>query len=94
MKPYELTIVLPGKTTAAKKKDSVERIEKIVAASGGKITGTEEWGVKDLAYKIKKEEAGLFISFDLELAASNVKNIADKLKTEENIIRHLLVVKE
>ncbi len=94
MKSYELTIVMPGKTTAAKKKDQLERVEKIVEASGGKVVKTDEWGVKDLAYPIKKEEAGLFIGFEIELTAASVKSVADKIKTEENIIRHILIAKD
>lgn len=94
MKSYELTVVMAGKTTAAKKKDAVERIEKIVAASKGKVTKSDDWGVKDLAYKIKKQDEGLFLYFELELPALNVKNVSEKVKLEDGIIRHLMIAKD
>lgn len=92
MRNYELTIVLPGKTTAAKKKDVIEKIEKIVTVSGGKITKTDDWGKKELAYKIEKNEEGLFLYFELEMPSSGVKNIKDKMKLEDDILRYLIIV--
>lgn len=92
MRNYELTIVLPGKTTAAKKKDVIEKMEKIVTASGGKVTKTDDWGKKELAYKIEKNEEGLFLYFELEMPSSGVKNIKDKMKLEDDILRYLIIV--
>ena len=94
MRNYLLTIVLSGKATAAKKKDVLEKIEKIVKVNKGKVTLSEDWGVKDLAYKIKKNDMGLFLHFELELPASSVKAISDKVRLEDDIIRHLMVVND
>jgi small subunit ribosomal protein S6 len=94
MQNYELTIVLPGKVTPAKKKDVIARVEKIVKSVSGKITASDDWGVKDLAYTIKKNVAGAYIYFDLELPASTVAGVSEKVKLEDDIIRHLLVRKE
>jgi small subunit ribosomal protein S6 len=94
MKNYELTLVLPGKATAAKKKAVVERVEKLVKVSDGKVTSSEDWGEKDLAYKIKKHDSGIYLYFDLELSPLAVKNISDKVKLDDDIIRYLLVSSE
>lgn len=91
MEKYELTIVLPGKATTAKKKDAALRVEKIVKAAGGKIVKEEDWGVKELAYAIKKNTAGAYLYFDLELPRSGVAGVNEKIKLEDGIIRHLLV---
>jgi small subunit ribosomal protein S6 len=91
MSKYELTLVLDGKATAAKKKSVVETIEKIVKALGGKVGRMEDWGVKDLAYKIDKSTTGVYLHFLLEMDGTAVKQLMLKLKTEEGIIRHLLI---
>jgi small subunit ribosomal protein S6 len=92
MKNYELTVVLPGKSTAASKKDVVERIGAMVKANKGKVAETEDWGKKELAYDIDKNKEGVFLHFVLELPTEVVKNISEKVKLEDDIIRHLLVV--
>lgn len=94
MEAYELTVVLPGKITAAKKKDAIARIEKIVNTLGGRITESNDWGIKDLAYTIKKNDAGVFFYSDLKLPKNAVAGLNEKLKLEDDIIRHLLVKKD
>lgn len=94
MQKYELTVVLDGKASSAKKKAVGESIEKIITVSKGKIGKAEEWGVKDLAYKIKKSTSGLFLNFVIELETEGAKNLIAKLRTNEDIIRYLLVRKD
>jgi len=94
MQKYELTVVLPGKTTAAKKKNAVSRIEKIVETLGGKIIKSEDWGEKELAYKIAKNTSGVYLYFELEITKKAISGLNDKIKLEDGIIRHLLVRKE
>ncbi|MCX7928323.1 MAG: 30S ribosomal protein S6 [Patescibacteria group bacterium] len=91
MGQYELTVVLPGKSSSAKKKVVQERIEKLIKLLSGKINSFLDWGEIPLAYKIKKHTEGVFLHFVVELESKNVKSLSDKLKTEEDIIRILLV---
>ncbi len=93
MRKYELTLVLDGKATSAKKKSVQEFIEKVVKTIKGKVGKIEEWGKKDLAYKIDKSTSGEFLTFPLELDVQSLKGIFLKLKSEEDIIRYLLVRK-
>lgn len=93
MNNYEVTLVLEGKTTAAKKKSLLESLEKTVNLLKGKIGKVEDWGVKELFHKIKKNSQGLFLNCNIEIPASSVKQLDLKLKTEDNIIRYLIVKK-
>ena len=93
MNTYELTLVLPQNTTAAKKKAVGDTIDKIVKMNKGEVKKTEDWGEKDLAYPIEKNTAGTFMHFELELETQSVKALSDKLRMEEGIIRNLLVRK-
>lgn len=88
---YELTVVLPGKATAAKRKKAKETIGKLVKTLKGKVGKADDWGKKDLSYEIKKNNSGFFLHFVLELDGQEVKNLEQKLNLEEGIIRHLIV---
>jgi small subunit ribosomal protein S6 len=88
---YELTIILPGSATAAKKKSVSEKLKKLITASKGKIGKMEDWGKKELSYKIAKNDSGIFLHFPLELEAEVAKNLDTKLNLEEDIIRYLLI---
>ena len=94
MNKYELTLVLDGKAGAPKKKKIIETLEKVLALFKGKITESKDWGVKDLAYKIGKSITGLYLFFELELDPSAVKALNDKLRTDPDLIRFLLINKD
>jgi small subunit ribosomal protein S6 len=88
---YELTLVLDGKSGAAKKKKVTETLEKVLAIFKGVIKESKEWGVKELAYKIGKSETGLYLFFTIELDPAGVKALNDKLRTDPDLIRFLLI---
>lgn len=91
MKNYELTLVLDGKTSSAKKKATQETIEKIVTTLKGKVAKFEDWGNKDLAFQIGKSTSGIFLHFKLELDGTAAKQLIVKLRSEEEVLRSLLV---
>jgi len=91
MRNYELTLVLDGKATTAKKKTQQESIEKIVNTLKGKVVKFEDWGLKDLASPIGKNTSGNFLHFKLELESKSAKQLTIKLRSEETVLRHLLI---
>ncbi len=94
MNSYELTVVLPGKVTTAKKKAVREKTEKMVKTLKGKVGKVEDWGEIELAYEINESSSGIYLHFPLELEAAVAKNINEKLKLEGDIIRYLLIRKD
>jgi ribosomal protein S6 len=94
MNKYELTLVLDGKSGAAKKKKVTESLEKVLKIFKGAIKNSKEWGIKELAYKIGKSETGLFLFFDLEMDPKGAKSLNDKLRTDADIIRYLVINKD
>lgn len=91
---YELTIVLDGKTGASKKKKLEEALGAILKLFGGEIKDSKDLGVKDLAYQIGKSETGLYLFWEIEIEPKGVKALNDKLRTNADIMRYLIVKKE
>lgn len=93
MNKYELTIVLDGKATKAQVKEKTDFIGKLVKLAEGKIISTDDWGVKNLYFQMgpNKTTVGFFTYFELELEPSSIKNINEKLRLEDGIIRYLLI---
>ena len=93
MNNYELTLVVDGKGGAAKKKKVTETLEKTLKIFKGAIKDSKDWGVRELAYKIGKSETGLYLYFELELDPQGVKQLNEKLRTDADIMRYLIVKK-
>ena len=94
MRNYELVIVLDGKATSAKKKAVTGKIEELVKTLKGKVGKIKDWGVKELSYKIGKSTSGAYLIFPLELEPVGAKDMPNKLRVDEEIIRYLLVKKD
>jgi small subunit ribosomal protein S6 len=91
MNTYDLTIVLDGKLTPAKKKAAVEKLEKIVTLDGGTLGKVNDWGKRELAYPIKKITTGIYLTFPVTIGSEAVKRLNDKLRLEEEYLRYLLI---
>jgi len=94
MNKYELTIVLDGEFSPAKKKAALKKVEELIAFFKGKVVKSDDWGKMDLAYKIDKVSTGTFIFHEIELSPADVSKVSLTLEREEDILRFLLVKKE
>lgn len=77
----------------SKQKAVVDKIEKAVADSDGSVTKADEWGKKELAYKIKHEKEGFYYFFELSLPPDRTGGVNRMIENDEQVLRHLLVVK-
>ncbi len=91
MNKYELTLILDGKVTAAKKKSVLESLEKTIKLLEGKVEKAEDWGVKEMFHEIKKVKEGLYLRIPFEMIAKNIKAFEVKLKAVDDILRYLVV---
>jgi len=89
MKKYELTILF-----AKDNKEAESATTAILKGLGVKKIKSNSWGVKPLAYPIKKHTEALYIYFEFEADTKTAKELGLKLKLQENIIRSLLVIAE
>lgn len=69
----------------------LDSLSKKLTASEGKVTKEDLWGVKTLAYPIKKQTSGYYAHFEIEADPKDAKAIDKSLKVEEDILRYLLI---
>jgi small subunit ribosomal protein S6 len=63
----------------------------IIEQGGGKVTKHEYWGLRSLAYKIKKNRKGHYVHFNLDAPPAPVAEMERQLKLNEDVIRILTV---
>jgi len=85
---YELTCVFSQESDSKK---LVKKIEDWLKEIGAKIEKKEDWGKKELAYRIKKNSQGHYVFWQIKTEPSKVGGLFPKIKLESEIIRHLLV---
>ena len=91
MSLYENTLVTKqdlGKTELEKIK---EKYNEIINNNSGKVIKIEEWGLLNLARKIKRYKKGFYIHYKFEGSKETLNEINKKIKVDSSIIRHLVV---
>ena len=88
---YENTIVARQDLAEKELKVLKEKYNEIINSSSGKVIKIEEWGLINLAKKIKNYNKALFIHFKFEGSGTTLREIEKKAKIDRSIIRHLTV---
>lgn len=88
---YENTIILRQDLSEKDLKGIKEKFAEIINNSSGKVIRTEEWGLLNLASKIKKFKKGFYIHYKFEGNKNTLNEIEKKAKIDNSVIRYLTV---
>lgn len=89
MNVYEVAVLYdPGLEIDLEKATS--KVEKIIGEADGKITNTDNWGKRKLAYPIKKNEFAIYVFYTLKAPAEAVGQIEQTLNITDEVIRFLI----
>ena len=65
----------------------IEDITKTITDLGGKVSRTEYWGLRNLAYRIRKNRKGHYALLNLDCPAPAVHELERKQKINEDVMR-------
>ena len=68
-----------------------EKYNDLINNNSGKVVKIEEWGLLNLATKIRKYNKGFYIHYKFEGNKETLNEINKKIKIDGSIIRHLIV---
>ena len=91
MNLYEHTIVARQDATASQIKQLTEKYIKIIEKNEGKIVQTQNWGLLNLSYIIKKNKKGNYIHFKFEGPSKIVSDLEKNESMDKNLLRYLTV---
>lgn len=63
----------------------------IIEANDGKVTRTETWGLKNLAYKIDRNRKAHFVMLNIEGPGSVVAELERQTRINEDVIRYMTI---
>lgn len=92
MRRYETTFVVHPELTEEDYQRIVARISGAITQFRGEVLQLQDWGVKKLAYKIKKQTRGHYTLVDYAGGPEAVREVERLLKIDENVLRFLTVL--
>lgn len=63
----------------------------IVEANAGKVTKTETWGLRSLAYKIQKNRKAHFVLLNIEAPGATIAELERQTSINEDVIRYMTI---
>ncbi len=86
---YEHIFIARQDISAQQVEGLVDMAQAVLEENGGKITKNEYWGLKSLAYRVKKNRKGHYTLLNIEADHAAVAELERRISLNDDIIRHM-----
>ena len=89
MSLYESVIIIRQETSPQQVEGLADTYQDLIKENGGSIKKRENWGLRSLAYKIKKNRKGHYILFNIDAPSAAIHEMERLMSLNEDILRYL-----
>jgi small subunit ribosomal protein S6 len=95
VKNYEVVYIFDTTVAEDRIQEKLSRFHELLTSNGrGEITATDVWGRRQLAFPIKKKNAGTYVIVQFSTAQDALPEFERLLKLDEELLRYLVVSHE
>ena len=91
MNSYEHVLITRADLPESQNKKLIGKYEGIINSNSGKVLKTEEWGLRNLTYKIKNNRKGFYFHFKIEGVGKTIEELERAENIDDMLIRYLTV---
>lgn len=91
MRRYETIVILRPNAGEEEINRVIETTTQIIADENGSIIELNRWGMKKLAYLIKKESLGYYVYFDFAATPAAVNEIERKYRIDDVVLKYMTI---
>jgi small subunit ribosomal protein S6 len=91
MANYESVLIARQDLGASQVNALVEELTGVIKAEGGEVVKVDNWGLKNLAYRIKKNRKGYYVLLDIVAPAQAITEYERRIRLNEDVIRYMTV---
>ena len=88
---YECVIIARQDVATSQVEGLVADFTRILGENGGRVAGSEYWGLRTLAYRIKKNRKGHYVMLRVDAPAAAMHELERNLRISDDVIRYLTV---
>ena len=88
---YECVYIARQELTVAQTEQLSKDLIKIISSNDGEIKNQEYWGLRNLAYKIRKNRKGHYTMFHIDSPSSTIVELERNMRLNEDILRYLTI---
>ena len=91
MPGYETLFILNPDLPEAQVRETIDRVRRLIEGMDGRDVELQDWGMRDLAYPIRKHPRGTYVLVQYNARAEVVKELERTLKLADEILRFISV---
>ena len=88
---YETTMIIRPDLTGQQAEQVGTKYAGVIKDAKGKLVKTENWGLRTLAYRVKKHRKGHYVMLGFEAKGDVVSELERQLKISDDVLRFLTV---
>jgi small subunit ribosomal protein S6 len=88
---YENVFIARQDISSAQVDALADAFTAIVTEQGGQVTKREYWGLRNIAYRVKKNRKGHYVLFNLDAPPAAISELERNMRINEDILRYLTV---
>ena len=91
MNKYESVLIARQDLGTSQVNSLIDSLKEVVSAQGGEVVRVDNWGLKNLAYRIKKNRKGHYVLLNIAAPAQAVAEYERVMRVNEDIIRYMTI---
>ena len=91
MHKYETLFVLHPELPEAQVRETIDRARRLIEGMQGQINDMQDWGLRDLAYAVRKQSRGTYILLQYTALPAVLKELERTLKIADEVLRFISV---
>ena len=88
---YESVLIARQDLGASQVSSLVSDLSETLKANGGEVVRVDNWGLKNLAYRIKKNRKGHYVVLNISAPEKSIAEFERLMRVNEDIIRYMTV---
>jgi len=88
---YENVFIARQDISGAQVDALADGFTQLISEQGGEIKKREYWGLRNLAYRMKKNRKGHYVLFNIEAPAPAIAELERTMRINEDVLRYLTI---
>lgn len=91
MKKYETLLLFSPDLTSEERQAILDKLTNVIQAGGGQVSAVDEWGMRELAYPVKKFTRGYYIRIEYGSTGTEIYELERVIRISEGILKFITV---
>jgi len=88
---YECVILARQEVSAPQVETLIDEMSNVLTQGGGNVAKKEFWGLRNIAYRVKKNRKAHYVLLNLDAPSAAVKEMERQMSLNEDVLRYLTI---